>query len=96
MAEEENLNNICVLGNPLVRVEKEPGHLRTQFFPSVSLLVPKVPCVKLAAELLRSHVYAELHADAYLCRAGVHDGSGVLLVWQVPGHMHTCGPVWVA
>lgn len=96
MAEEENLNNICVLGNPLVRVEKEPGHLRTQFFPSVSLLVPKVPCVKLAAELLRSHVYAELHADAYLCRAGVHDGSGVLLAWQVPGHMHTCGPVWVA
>lgn len=94
MAEEEKLN-ICVLGNPLVRAEKEPGQPRTQFFPSLPFLVLKVPCVKLAAELLRSHVYAELHADAYPCGAGVHDGSDVLLGWQVPGHMHTCGPVWV-
>lgn len=77
MAEEEKLN-ICVLGNPVVRAEKEPGQLRTRFFPSLPFLVLKVPCVKLAAEP---------HADAYPRRAGVHDGSDVLLGWQVPGHI---------
>lgn len=95
VAEDEKLNSVCVLGNPLVRANKEPGHLRTQCFSSLFFLVLKVPCVKLAAELLRSPVHAVLHTDTYLSRAGVHGGSCVLLVWQVPGHRHTCGPVWV-